>query len=752
MKNISYGTSLLGFVLAMGFPPAVQSQGDTKVVALEEIVVTARKREESLMETPVSISAFSEAELDLMRVETASDIAANTPNLVFSAGSANTGDSSVGVVFIRGIGQTDYQPTNEPGVGIYLDDVYLSQASGTMFKLIDVESIQVLRGPQGTLFGRNTIGGAVLINSKKPSEEFYGDVEITVGERNRLDYGGKVNIPLTDTVFAKISAMQTTRDGYIDRDLAGGESGDDDTFAARVALRWVPSDALDINLSADYSKSENNGVAAALSSGEKIANAGFAAHHNFVKVPTSTAGAQPFDERWVTDRYSTFGSELRDSNTEIWGVNLLLEWELSDNISLKSITNYRDLKSEGGLDDDNSPERIRHILDATEQDQFSQEIQLSGKAWSDRLNWLVGYYYFEEDAININEVAFSPVGVMSGAIVDNESEALFAQATLEVTEKFNVTLGLRHTEEEKTGIVDDRIQWLTSRYDADIGDYIFLPPNAAKLVPNGSAKNDEEETDPYLNLAYHWNDSLMTYISYSEGFKGGGFVQRNVAPAPELPSFGPEFATVYEIGFKMSALDNRLNLTGALYHTDYEDIQVAVETGPLRVNTLTNVGDVEFRGGELEAVALLAEGWKFTAGVGYTNGKYTELSTDALLSGLTLNLELPFVSEWQTNASLTNTRAAFSGELVTRVDWSYRSDFNTLTENVPENEQSGYSLWNASVSYMPASEKWKFTLAAKNLADEYYATNFGAYTSGEGMTTMFVGPPREISASFKYMF
>ncbi len=747
---------LCGFVTTIGATPILMAQERESFFQLEEVVVTARKRSESLMETPISITAFSETELDLMQIESASEIASHTPNLVFSKGSATSGDSSVGVIFIRGIGQTDHVPTVEPGVGLYVDDVYISQAQGSVFKLIDVESIQVLRGPQGTLFGRNTIGGAVLVYSKKPSEEFQGEVKVTVGEYDRTDFSGKVNLPLTDSLFAKVSAIRTKRDGYIDRIFVGDETGDDDTVAARLALRWLPSDSLDINLSVDYSKSENNGPAVALARGTQIGNNGFVAHHNFVKVPTSVSPVVPYDNRFVSDKYSSFGSKFQDSENEVRGANFIVEWDISDTLSFKSISNYRDMESQGGLDDDNSPLRIRGLFDWTEHDQFTQELQLTGEAWEGRVNWLAGYYYFEEEATNINLVEFSPVGVTSGALTDNKSEAIFAQATTDVTEQFIVTAGLRYTEEEKIGIVDDQIQWVASQYNPELGAYVNFPPNVVKIIPNGESKQDDDSTDPYLNLAYHWSEDLMTYFTYSEGFKGGGFLQRNVARAPALEEFGPEFATVYEVGFKLSALDNRLRLTGALFHTDYEDIQTSVEEidagSGAAITKTKNAGDATFQGGELELTASPSPAWRITAGIGYVDGEYESLSAEAIASGIGIDNDFPFVSEWQTNASATYTIPAFSGELISRVDWSYRSEFNTTANNFADNEQSGYSLFNASTTYYSPSERWQVSLGIKNLGDEYYATNFAAFFEGEGYTSMFVGPPREWSASFKYLF
>jgi iron complex outermembrane receptor protein len=748
-----YSGLLLGLFASAAGMECASAEEAGKGFALEEVVVTARKREESLMDTPISISAFPAAELEAMRLDTVDEIGSFVPNMTFSQGGGTTGVASISNIFIRGIGQVDHTPTTEPGVGLYLDDVYISQTMGSVIKLVDIESVQVLRGPQGTLFGRNTIGGAVLVNSKKPSNEFYGNMEVTVGEYDRIDVNSTFNVPVTDNFFAKVSVLRTERDGFVDRILVGDETGDDDTMGARIALRWQPTDTLDINFAADYSDSESNGPPVAYHKDTKVENNGFVAHHNG---PVLAQGNTPnaYDDRYITGKYKTFATKWRDSDTEVWGANLIIEWELAENLRLKSITNYREIDAVGGFDDDQSPLFVRQLDDVTDADQFSQELQLSGTAWNDRVDWLVGVYHFEEEATNINRVDFSPVSVMSGAIVDNTSQAVFAQTTIDLTEQLALTLGWRYTDEEKEATVDDSIQYQAERYSVPDAMRLVVPPNAIKLVPNGKTDKDIDEETPYVNLSYQWNDNLMTYISYSEGFKGGGFQQRNATPFPEMPGFGPEFVTSYEIGFKLDAFDNRLRMTGAMYYMDYDDVQMNFRdlNDPVQPTITANAGAADIDGAELEITALPTESVRVSFGVGYTNAKYKKVEDGAVSMGLLESNELPQVPEWQGNGSIVHTMEAFGGEINTRLDWSYRSDYWTEAANYPDHNQSGFSLFNAAVSYMPASEKWLATLSVKNLTDEYYVQVFGTHLEGQGYTTAFLGRPQEWAASFKYFF
>ena len=735
---------------------------------IEEVIVTARKREENLMDTPVSISAFTAEDIGNKQIERIHQIAESAPNVVFRTHSASSGNNNNAVVYIRGIGQDDFVPTVEPGVGIYLDDVYISQTTGAVIDILEIESIQVLRGPQGTLFGRNTIGGAVLINTKKPHEEFEGSVEFIGGSYDHLQGKAYFNVPISDNLFASATVMVRHKDGYVDFPLVSGDDGggSDDTEAGRIALRWEPIDTLTIDLSADYTHTESDGRPNVLGSTiiEGPPPGPDSANYNVIVAPL--AGMPPYTnaEYYVPRKaYTSFGTLNDRSDGEIWGVSLALDWDIGG-LNFKSITNYRDVASHDRRDEDHSPiDIITDVADILDADQFTQEIQISGRGFYDRLKWLLGFYYFEEEALNANPVNFPFFGAVSGSHIDNYSLAVFSQATYDITDDLSLTFGLRYTKEEKDSIVDhSEIQYVTRFFAPGglpfpappgttfSGPFALFPPGVATLLaPAGVYEANEEQVDPYVSLSYRWNDDLLTYFSYSEGFKGGGFVQR-VVPRATVTSFNPEFASVYEIGFKWDGLDNRLRLTGAGFFTDYTDLQITVNRGI--APSKENGGDAEIYGFELEATIVPAPSLQVTAGVGYLDAEYTKLDPQATIPITNL---LPSIPEWQLNASAAYTvplSGVLSGSLTARVDWSWTDGFFLEADNVDGHYQDSYHLLNAALAYTPDSEKWELVLQGRNITDKLHITAVNNDRLIQGYLDHTLAPPAEWNVKFKYYF
>jgi iron complex outermembrane receptor protein len=754
----------LAVSLALATPPAPAQEG----AGLEEIVVTARKREENLMATPVSISAFTGDDLADRQIATAEQLSGSTPNLTFNRNSVFSGSNAAAVVFLRGIGQSDFVPTVEPGVGIYVDGVYVSQSTGSVLELMDIESVQVLRGPQGTLFGRNTIGGAILVNSRKPDDTFHGDAEVIYGAYDRTDVRGSVNVPLADNLFGRISALYTNRDGFVERPLLGGDdenSGDDNTLGVRGALRWEATAALAFDLSFDYSRDRENPAASAIVSNFILPASPLTsntAFHNFFVAPSlvPTLGPGAFmSDFWLPPDKHTDLSDMpgQHSDVDIWGVNLTANWELSETLAVKSITSYRDLETDFSNDWDHTPLAISHADgERITGWQWSQELQLTGKAFADRMTWLLGYYHFEEDNDYISQVTFPALTIASGALIDNRSDAAFGQFTFNFTDRWSLTAGGRYTDETKTFTVDDRIQFIVSSFPLPpIPGLPVLPPAGFRLIPLGKTDLDVSEFDPYVNVAFQWSEDLMLYASYSEGFKSGGFELRNQAPAAAPPSFNPEYATVYELGLKWSGLDNRLRVTAAGFFTEYDDLQILVTTGGFVPAPLTtNAGEAEIAGFEIEAVALPLPQLELSGGVGYFDAEYTELDPRAIANGTFLDTPLPFVSKWQTNLSAVYTLAApaLAGSFRARVDWSYRTDYATFAQYSPDLVQDGVSLLNASLTYVHDSDRWEVALSGTNITDEFYILGGNAFIGNSGYTNSNIGRPSEWALRFRYRF
>jgi iron complex outermembrane receptor protein len=828
---------------------------------LEEVVVTARRREESLQDTPISITAFSGEALERQHIDQLSGVAAFTPNLTFDAGATFSGTSSSASVFIRGIGQVDFTLTTEPGVGIYLDGVYLSQTIGSVLDLVDIEHVEVLRGPQGTLYGRNTIGGAINVTSQKPDDTLHGSFEVTTGRYDRFDLRASVNVPLTDTLFMRASAATFNRDGFVaapntpDHEALGGT----EQKAGRLAFRFVPNERFSADLALDYADQEDTGVPTVLVGtfeGASLALIGsqadptsplylpppvpllapsFVDLHNLVAtvpfgqqgclppgpgtppfcppdiVPNPVFGQATFGQGDVTDynhgplvNYSALDL---GSDTETWGAGLTLNYDLGV-ATIKSISSYRSMDAYTAFDMDGAAVLIGDLVDDFSVDQFSQELQLSGMALDGRLNWLAGAYYFTEDGTNLDDVQFSPARFLSGARIDNESTAGFAQLTFDVTTRLAFTAGIRYTDETKKFIVPDNCfalpkgpatlfdgtvvtcarlhtvvdpGFLNEGFLTFVNAPVFpdqdvpgarlccLPISDAAgnvvglirgvtpgypLVPSGTAKRSFNDWTPHFNIAYKWTETLLTYASYSEGFKSGGFVQRVFPPKIEVPSFDPETAKVYEVGFKWRDANGRVTLNGAAFHTDYQDLQIEVNDGIAPVTR--NAAEAEIEGFELELSAIPAAGWLLQAGIGYLDAKYTRLdpsqnfTTD--LYSLTKDSKLVNTPEWSGHLGLQYTLNLSSGQVITRADWSYTDDQYKDALNFPQLHQGSFSLLDAFITYVSAAGHWELSVFGKNLTDERYITSGHANGLTQGRVSANLGRPREWGLSFRYRF
>lgn len=715
--------------------------------ALEEVVVTARKREESLQDAPISITAFSGEGLEQRNITGLADISQITPNLVFNSSAPISGSSATASVFIRGIGQNDYTLVTEPGVGIYVDGVYIARSVGGALDLVDVERIEVLRGPQGTLFGRNTIGGAISITSKKPAEELGGKVQLTLGDDDLIDFKGKLDLPISDTLLSSIAISSRQRDGFVKNVQNGLDLGDDDSLSGRVALRWLPSDTVSIDFSVDGTKERENGAASYAVAADGLSPLGAANNVVFLAAlgcappPGPIANSNCFNSQWVTNgKRISNGTHPQYSDLDIWGAGLTVEWELSDSLTFKSITSYRDLDSAFSQDADNSPVQQDHITHEYEQDQFSQEFQLLGSFLDDRLKTVLGLYYFEEEGEDLNIVSFPVVLLNSGGSVDNESKAIFGQLTYDITDALSVTLGLRYTEDEKVFLPDQFV--LDPRLSGAPPPAGFGYVPGTRMLPLEEVPTDIDEITPMLNLSYDISDTAMLYFTYSEGYKSGGYDQRVFPRTADFkaPSFDPEFVDSYELGFKYNSGDNRFRANGALFFMDYSDLQIAVVNENIDVVT-RNAGEAEIKGLELELAFIPADNWMLEASVGYTDAEYTKLSPGAVAAGLSKSNDLVNTPELSISAAISYTQPFDSGaSLAFRLDGSHRSEVFFDITNTDVIAQDDVDLVNFSVNFQSAGA-WSLGVGVTNLGDEDYHVNAFQHLNPFGIA--YVNPARE---------
>ena len=742
----------------------------------ESIYVTARKREENVQKIPISVTVFDESAIEERSLKDLSDIADFTPNLDFSLTGGFSDQTHEATVYIRGVGQIDTAVFSDPAVGIYVDGVYLARSQGAVLDLFDVERVEVLRGPQGTLFGKNSTGGALSLITQKPAASRQGRIEATVGEFDRIDGRLSLDLPLGEKVLSKLSLMSTNRDGF-SRSLATGQRYHDDSRdAARLALRFLPSDSLSVDFSAENVEQRDAGGNQILLSlvptplGEFYNNA------------LATAGFPLYDERWVTpDLRDSYANGAPFIDGEVFGTSLRWAWTTGD-LTLTSITAFRAIEYTSFGEADGSPLIVAERDVRQDQEQWSQEFQLTGTAAGDRLTWVAGGIYFEErpedssntiifgDLFAALELAPRPIfappgvpdflcspgppppgvpcfggagnplnfaffqgtdGVAQDIDLETVSYAVFGEGTYALSDRTSATLGLRYTRDDK--------------------EFAYSSVQPA-LPPSNLFNADEWDAwTPRFSLSFQAKDDLLLYLSASRGFKSGGFNGRP-QQRPVLDPFDPETVWTYELGFKSGNYGRGLTLNGTAFYSDYEDIQFAasLDVGGVPVFVTQNAGSAEILGFELEAQVQPVTGLTLAGAVGYNDNEFTELDP-GVPAGLDQSGVLPKSPEWTVNLSLQYAfGAGVLGDVVARADWAYRDDVFNDVQNTPALIQEAYDLLNARVLIAP-SERWELSLFGTNLTDETYIET-GFFTGAFGPNVAIPARPREWGASIQFSF
>jgi len=780
-----------------------------------DIVVTARRREESIQNVPISVAAFGGAALAERQIDSSDKLTQLAPNVQFSAVAPASGNSSSSAIFIRGVGQTDFLASTDPGVGFYVDGVYFARASGTAISLLDVERIEVLRGPQGTLFGRNTVGGAIQVFSARPRfDRISGNVGITVGDYKRRDIRGVINLPIGDTLALRVAATKRVRDGYVTNILDGRDFGDVNTFAARASLLWKPSDKFEALLIADYTKDDVNGSPTVFG--------GITTSAAFVRFASVIAGCPGFalttpvtpvpennDPRCANNQYLALGPYKVASNApsrselEMYGVGLTLQYDVADWLTVKSITAYRETNPFSIRDADNTPLRILETVNQDNIRQFTQELQFLGETANGRLKYQFGVYYFRETDFQFYPV-FLPSqisattgeelrvgGLNNNADIKNESIAIFTQESFAITDKLNLTVGLRYTRDKKDATpFEDAAQ--SGFGFTNVGYNVAYPaPLAAQNVCLGpqrsgpvaltctgsrtylfnpvlNSKTNSKFT-PAATLQYQWTPEFMTYASYSQGFKSGGFNTRIVQPvispaAPTgrefLPEFDPEQVTSYEIGSKL-LIGRTLRLSAAAFKSKYKDIQIVVREGVAPV--VRNAGEATINGFEVEGTVSPVGPLLINFGVGYTDFGYENFTSAlnagqaALAPGALGRVDLDdmqaYTPKWSLNGGFSYRVPVGGGSVTPRVDVSYRSKTYFDAPNTEQIAQNKYALVNATLRYVAPNDRFSLAAGITNLTDKAYrGSGNSSLTASSGYAEVTYGPPRMFTVEGTFNF
>ena len=809
MKHATHKSALTLAVLAAITIDTTPVLAD--VSALEEVVVTARKRSENLQDVPMSISAFSQTELRNAQIDNLVEVGRMSPNVQVHETSGLVA-GGIGV-FMRGIGNN---PGYDQGIGIYVDDVYSERTTGGMLELLDIERIEILKGPQGHLYGRNTIGGAIRYITRDPSDEPTGSVEVKFGSDSYNRIKASFSGPLSDNLSGSFAVTNVQRDGWQQNTVDDREFWDKDMQAARAALLWQASDALSVKLNASYVKDSSmpvlpNRIAFAPASIGGLTAIAYTADSFFSSFGlTGVSPGLPLGPHDTTiptdiDSVSTAYQDFDKYGFEQQNVDVTLKWEVNDSLSLKSITALRDMTSTQVYDFDTSEQRwIQTLRDGLNSKDFSQELQLNYS--SDNIQAVAGLYYldgeFDQDGGGTPQTPYLR-GVLNQtgeSLRDNRdvtSTSIYGNVDWDVSDSLQLSLGARWTEDEKT-------QDSSTRYQRDYyalvvsslvaggrlpmaikpgmegavaaamaqmnaffqsqgnGDFVAFVPGASQFVSVTTvedlyATDSWTEFTPNARVKYSLSDDTMVYLGYSQGFKAGGFN----ANTTNNEAYDPETVATVSLGVKSTFADGKLRFNAEYFMNDYEDkqMQTIILTQGDLVSLTRNVGKVSSEGFEAELTwQTPIEGLLINANVGYldqTVDEFPEQQADGSFINKAPTTALGYAPEWTGQIRALYRTEMASGNLTLSGDASFQDEMylNSPIDltNPIKTAQKGDDYWtyNAMAAYTTADEKWRFAVEGKNLSDERQLINtFDISVMANGGYTA----PRTWAISAEYSF
>ena len=716
MKNY-FQRSGLPIIVSSAIVTVVPSMASAQ---LEEVLVTAERREASVQDVPIAVSAYSEEMIERLQIDDTLDLINVVPNLF---GGNNTGLGTANMYYLRAQGNDESISTFDPPVGTYVDDVYITRQNVNNVALFDVERIEVLRGPQGTLYGRNTTGGAISVVMKKPSDTMQGYVEAGAGNWGKTMVRGSIDLPLSENVLTKFSAYYVDTDGYLENRTDGKDYNEADLTGIRAALRWLISDSMTWDIAVDGGKSE-------------VANI-----HGFLD---------------GDDRYSLsvlgsglpMGGGMSDYGNEVDTLNITsnLAWDAmggTANLIFGSRSIEQDFLLNFPFSLDFFPDFF--IIDNQgEHDMYSAELKWSGDIMDGRAFLQTGVYYMDEDNTVdfVDYLDLAAVGVpappstafltLADRVLSNttESFAVYAQADIKIGNNGTLTLGARYTDEEKTVDFQGTV-------------------NSAGMVAAGiPLSQSEQEITPRIAYAHKFTDNLMMYASATNGFKSGGWNARGSSSAA-LQAFAPETIWSYELGMRGDWMDGRLRTNITMFYSDLEDLQTTSATPDGQFLT-TNAGGLEVPGIEAEITALPTDNWQIFAALGWQNAEYQDLPGGCVTPNANLaaydadcNIAEPKRSPHQTYTLGTSVDFSLGGVTVTP-----NIMFRYLGSQYPGTRNSGYNesvtLLNAGVKLSMADSRWELNLECKNCGDKTYTQSF--------LFTRYYNLPVTYLATLKYRF
>ncbi|MDP4574375.1 TonB-dependent receptor [Qipengyuania sp. G39] len=750
--------------------PAVAQEIDDEVMldndqgAIDNvIVVTARRRAERITDVPLAVTAISGEELEKRGTQDLTQIAQEVPNVTLEV---SRGTNTTLSAFVRGVGQQDPVAGFEAGVGLYVDDVYINRPQAAVLDVYDVAQIEVLRGPQGTLYGRNTIGGAIKYVTARLPDETQVKVHGTLGNYDQADLIVSASTPISDTLKIGASGARLSRGGFGDNLVQDGvENYNKDVWAARGTLEF-DNGPLFIRLSGDYVKDNSDPR-----QGARLLVGQF-------------SGAPILDSVYDTRA----GLDVIEQEVEAYGGGLTIAYEVSDTITLKSITGYREDKSTTPIDFDSLPAADLDVPAIYENDQFSQELQLLYE--SDRLNGVLGAYYLDANAFTAFDVALFTTGALVGlpglnaqtlGDVGTETWSIFGDFTYDITDQLSLSLGGRYTWDKRTSRI------LRTTFIGGYSD-LFPPSDAIPIAVTSDFTGSEtfKEFTPRASIAYKPSYNHTVYFTYSKGFKGGGFDPRGqTSLAPDIDQdgdvdyddqfeflrFAPEKVDSYELGWKANLLEDRLFLALAIFKGDYTNIQIPGSVGvdtdgdgvsDTFVGVTSNAGDADVNGIEFEGSALVGRDFagagsrlNFNWAVGYLDAEYNTF-IDPFGNDVADQRVFQNTPDFTANASFDLGLPVASGIVDFIGTVSMRGDSSQFELPGPL-DQDAYALVDASIVYTADSDRWSIGVHGKNLFDKRYIVAGYDFVTGsvlglEGNLTGFYGDPRRVFVTGEFKF
>ena len=778
--------STVGASIARAEDQGAAEVSESPPTELQEIVVTARYRAESLQNTPISISALNAADLEARGVSDVTGLTASTPSTTLVK-EGSTGGNTL-VAYVRGLGQANYSLAFQPGVPIYVDDIYQPTAFGSLLSLGDVESVNILRGPQGTLFGKNSEGGAVTIRLVDPKGDNSGYAEGAIGSYNdrRVRAAFDTSI-IPDALFVRFAAGSENSDGYVSRyDYAcahpgqagnihpladvnckiGTEGGLSDTYA-RVAFKWLASDTITARLEATTSRDRDETVPEVpLIINPSYPKSDLAAFNSKVAVPLTGI---PIDARFINpnpySNYATFqnplsGLQFQTTNPQtIWDITGKLDWQLPGHMTFTSISGYHN-QNGSIIEYKDGPIPINMVQNNIRYESYSEEDRLSGVSFNDKFDWTAGVYYFHGKGTDQSDVhlVVSQVGPFYGIneVLYNPTEdrdaSVYLHGVYHATEQLSVELGVRYS--------DDKFNYSYQGVNVAGTPVNPLKP-AGSYSFNAPAINIEKTTrrvDPKAAVQYQWTPHLMTYAEFGTGFKGAGTNPQPINASQTTP-FAAEKLQAYEIGVKSDWLDRRVTINGDLYYNDVRDLQLIGYAATALGGTITlNAGKAHIAGAELEIQARPVQSLLFNLSADYMHFRYADLGPAAVdpvnnPGGLYLNDVAPYSPKFKANAGVQYTLGiGKAGTVTPRLDATYTSRVFFDPQNLEASSQGGYALLNTHLTYAPLDGKWTATLDVNNVTNRLYYLSMFNQLSSFGILTGQPAMPRNVLVSLKYSF